>query len=777
MNQQGRKLVLFDNTFYSTNMWTLMPTLRLSIKRTPQNLNASLFLDDFLKIWGFSSASRSRRIINVPMTDKTSGSSAVVYETSVEWDPIKLIRKERPVEPISSNIYFWSLDNLWLVSLIDTSRLMVSENAFKKAGDSVAQRMAYSLVKKILPKDKELTDALLEMAEITYQSRLLKQLTEFGAKLKADLDRGDPKILETGHWRTYPLFDWESQEYKPGGLLHRFHTKRDKQSTGICTIAGRVFRGEPLSEKIRALNQTLQSLVHIKMDENKFSNLFRICIIQSFFGARRGILPIQININHACQVQMQKRTPVLQGILAALVGGSGPFLVKMFQELKQAGSSLGDGFSDALSSFTEKIFDGIPTITDKEKQLLVEKLRVNEPDLNETDLIWGSAASLGQIAFWKGQVVKFIKPSSVFMFACEIKFLLTEIWDLIAELNTQWNIAYPDLIDSGGNAVFNVRRVILNLISSFCQELSTDYECKSILSAKSIYTSPIQVVDCIYQNSENGTLIMSKAPGVSLHAWMNGDQTQHTLTKVQSALNCMSHLLGKFVNGSVIMNVGFHNDLHPGNIFIDFLGDQATLTLIDFGGFTRLDPSYARKMLAFSIKAVGADASSNRKVSLARRLLTARNIVFGVSSTCGGSGLVDPENITKKVATDLLFSERANINSMLAEVIRNSENLKDCIKADVNVFARSISYIINIMTKIHQLQPRATLPDFGSSVLTEINPLANVSEFLTRLSRLAALKLPSERSWTSLAPPLAKSGLKTIQKYRTFLYSEQIFED
>lgn len=341
--------------------------------------------------------------------------------------------------------------------------------------------------------------------------------------------------------------------------------------------------------------------------------LFKTCI-GNYFNGYESLYPVSVNMEYSYWAHkktwslpesvrdfVSQISKVLASPMQRMLAGAGPFLVKVMQQI---GNNIKTGVTATL---TQAVFDDILPLTEGEFTLLRDSVIVDDKYKNIDPKPLGSA-SIGQThkcvddAGNGVAVIKFIKPVNLWLFFCEVDFLLSTVW---GELSQAAIFDPSKLFDS-----VKCKQMLLFLIREFSREFDVASEERGTLKGTKHYNRRKEGLKTptLFEVTKAPVpaLVMEFIAGQSLESFLAGLHKQPAelqgpmMVHVQKRLTRLTQLwLEELFWGSG----WFDADPHKGNIMVptfEVLSDPKApkwIALLDFGSYGRLTPGEQCRVL------------------------------------------------------------------------------------------------------------------------------------------------------------------------------------
>lgn len=759
---------------------------RLSINLVKKiNPSCSETLDTFLQQWNPNyEPSNAHRVKGVPLINEVQFDRTLLYQATDKWNPAALV--QQPVKAYNDVFYdyTWATD----VPLIDYLDLYKATSTTEKVAKGAAAvglkglltvRNAPARFKesKIVTREK-VERFSLAVTKYGVKGNLAARAVQLGKMFQPILQStDDAPFADDQFWvKRQDLFDWrvddtkvpEFAEFK--AAINDLPTKTKFGISGIVAAA--------ITPPIGKALGVLQTLTKRKEGHTDLQYLMQRVALSEYFQMPPELLPIAINMERSWFNQESKvsKAPLMVRMLSAAIAGTGPFYMKMFQDIGQD-SPQSDDSTMSLSELTKAVFSNVPPLSTEEAKYLRDNVTLHR---NKSGFFGGTtkvpveikwpddppkclkAASVAQTCWvtHEGQeaVLKFIKPSAAFLFLTEMYFLLTRVWK---RLGTEVEVIKNETgLSMNPNVVVQARRLILSLVTGYCAEFDVNDECAALSRGKVIYPDPIKVVDCLGVCDSPAAILMSKADGIPLSAWFDANPSADD---AKALYNELVKLLGLFVVGAMITGKGFHTDLHPGNIFVS---KDNKVSLIDFGGFGLIAEANRKKLLAvlnYGEKIKGACDANPSKVGAIRHFVYGLNYMCNIplDPTKPDPNAKETDAIIGKLRQYYNMNKAAFIGDAMKMALSSFSNLGTCGQLDMIMYGRGMGYLTTSVDRVQALAPNASPYTLESATKTGLGIL-NFSE------STAILKT----AWSTFFPPDWKEPLLPMAAAPTAMPSE-----
>lgn len=392
-------------------------------------------------------------------------------------------------------------------------------------------------------------------------------------------------------------------------LLSRFSLPAFSLSSGLQFPVGspsddawwkRDYPQMPLSPKhdlmtLAADLATNQFLLDTFLTQQKwmtpYQKLFIGNFIMGYFTPSPQMYPVHQNMRHGGTKGWH---PLEKA--KAYIASAGPFMIKILQQIGNDRS-----LNQTVKDLTQSVFSSIPALPEREFLYLKSKLGLAPKYLNVRTKAIG-AASIGETHVCENDaevpigVVKFIKPVSVWMFLCEVDFLLTVLWP---SFEPPSNATPQDKLNSK-----KCRQLLLFLTREFAKEFDVQREAQGTRDAREVYYRPnigIRTPELLdWSTAPVPALVLEYIKGQSLEDFMvrlksiPSEEERHALmVPIQRRITV---LVGLWLKELFWGGGRFDADPHIGNFIVpsfEELRDPSKIpwiALIDFGSHGKLDP-------------------------------------------------------------------------------------------------------------------------------------------------------------------------------------------
>lgn len=416
-------------------------------------------------------------------------------------------------------------------------------------------------------------------------------------------------------------------------------------------------------------------------------------ILLTYFKNPADLWPIMLNVDYVMQKSgVTRKTSVTESLvqfLTAMISGSGPMVLKIFQQLNSsADKHQTDEFS--VANLTKNVLSGVPNLTQQEVEYIKNNLNIDESlkkNMSIEPLYSGSLAQTHCSKFdydpktiklnksdhacdSKAEfpvVIKIMKPVYMYYFLCEIHFLLDKTWKYFKKIAQTEN----DPI----RTTLQLRQVLMFLVREFAKEFDYSNEAKNTIEGYKIYNQPSENIRCV-QLVEQSTspfpcLVLELASRVPLSkllgefAKLPNDDPDSKLI-LNSIYQNLSKLLKIWVVNLFWGTGFFHADLHAGNILIQDLetlqkGQKPVLWVIDLGSAGKL----TKEMQCNLIDAMLLPSNMHQ---------FSQYVIPPICDEChnnASSQKIDPRNLAKfyKQFDSLANNQKLSLNKKMSSVV------------------------------------------------------------------------------------------------------------
>lgn len=341
---------------------------------------------------------------------------------------------------------------------------------------------------------------------------------------------------------------------------------------------------------------TNQWLVDFAMKQQSwmtpYQKLLMTTCVSAYFQKTPAMYPVHRNMNFAFRSERTGLSPTKS--VQQFISGAGPFLIKTLQQV-----SNGLKADDPMKELTESVFNSIMPMTGPEFDLLLERNTASQPYRNIDKKSIG-AASIGETHVCRDPktnakiaVVKFIKPVSVWLFLCEVDFLLGTVWPMF---NSKPRDDRQTIMNNK-----KCRQMLLFLIREFAREFDVAREAVGTEEAREIYYRPkvgiLTPALCEYRTEPVPLLVLQYIEGQSLETFMTELEKLDPVTAHRCLVPVQRRvalLMGLWLEELFWGSGRFDADPHKGNVLVPTFaalqsGAPPWIALIDFGSYGKLE--------------------------------------------------------------------------------------------------------------------------------------------------------------------------------------------
>lgn len=549
-------------------------------------------------------------------------------------------------------------------------------------------------------------------------------------------------------------------------------------------------------------------------------------VLSSYFKNEDTMWPVACNMDFAYRNLVKNalgHSNVKLALLTAGLGGAGPFVLKILQQLqanaeeKEAQGRVNNqkvGDSD-LEHAAGSVLTQVPALTEAEFQVVLGELR-NDPAVGSFarrmfyqngPLGSASLAVAYPVKNREGArggpppesadtvaVMKFLKPMYAYYYLCEVDFFLRKGWkDIKTRVYGKKSVVPRRLRKT---VLIKARKLLLFFLKAFAEEFNYKQEARFTQMGTKYYNRPkdkIRTVKLIAVTTTPFSAIVTElAQGRSLKAWVDlfkKERGERRLTGLAVLYSSVSNLYKLWLRTVLFGSGFFHADLHAGNILLTIDG---VVWVIDFGSAGRLKSSQQNGLLKaivtssffkqpswpdvlFVNKFLGNRAFANLQQKNKFDGIVSQIQTYHRSNVSVGLRFVDQISKLCEVKLDktervrivnaiLKYSKGLFFTSLFLDFAQESYDVGSCIAGDVLLFGRGTAYLSTAIVQIVNLcNDKAKCPEF---LLTDALPTA-LHQLPLRLLRIGvSAGIPA---WF-----VRRGKLKLGKKYPTALDDQQI---
>jgi len=405
----------------------------------------------------------------------------------------------------------------------------------------------------------------------------------------------------------------------------------------------------------------------------------------------------------------RKEVRIMERVFKSALGGAGPFILKVLQQVNTANENKIDG-KLSVAELTKDIFSNIPALTPLESEFVFANMNIPKTYLeNMNPQVLGSA-SIAEAHITRNSeigvdaIIKFIKPMYAYYFLCEVDFFLTTFWKALRQSveAAAKDLTGEDRAIKSRVWLLQTRQLLMFFIREFTKEFNYQQEWRNTTVGFNIYNKPSQNVKSIValavSKSPFPALVLQKVNGVNLDKILNSPSTSHD--EFVDLYKSVMGLINIWFTNTLWGTGFFHADLHPGNLIKD--GD--ILYVIDFGSCGQLTKQQQCQLVdvmylssSFHLKLTGTEQEQARKHR--ENLVLAREFVLKIWSMCQ----VPPqakEHLDYVAEKILSYKKGLYFSTMFLDIVEYSNSIGVCVSNDVLLFGRGVAYLGSIMTKL-----------------------------------------------------------------------------
>ena len=460
-------------------------------------------------------------------------------------------------------------------------------------------------------------------------------------------------------------------------------------------------------------------------------------IITTYFRKNTRLWPVHLNMDFTFMESRDKASQKddgniesLKTLFKSLLSGSGPFILKILQQINTSNKSTIAG-KISVAELTSDIFTKVPGLTPSEVEFVTQSFDIAPSYLTQMSPKILGSASIAEIhetysdEFKMPAVLKFIKPLYAYYFLCELNFLLTDVWKEIAS-------------QSGGNKkhIVQCRKLLLFFIQEFIKEFDYYGEFVNTTAGWKIYNKPGQMLgssmalECkinpfpvLILNFVKGTSLdklLKEGSGMALNRGDHGDLfsrgemsqygdrklTKHMSPSFVQIYKQVDNLIRLWFKETLWGSGFFHADLHLGNLIE---GSDGILYAIDFGSCGVLSTKEQCAMITAMVVS-GQFINRSSKLSDAeirrKNIKTATQFVKTIWEICNVRNFTSEhlQEIAVKIIDKRFKSKYGLIfSSLFLDIIEYSNDIGICTNSPVLLFGRACAYIGNVMQRVQEV--------------------------------------------------------------------------
>jgi serine/threonine protein kinase len=507
--------------------------------------------------------------------------------------------------------------------------------------------------------------------------------------------------------------------------------------------------------------------------------LFKTMILTYFVPSRKSngnvherLWPIHLNMDFTFLNTRNKKKDesgieLIKSLFKSLLSGSGPFILKILQQINTSNDSKIDG-KISVSDIAKDIFSTVPSLTKEEFECMKDGgFDIDQTYIEEMNPKVLGSASIAEThktfkTFEDGRkmpvVMKFIKPIYAYYFLCEINFLLTDAWK---ELSKQ----------SKGDQKYvkQTRKLLMFFIKEFIKEFDYYGEFVNTTVGHMYYNKPPGISSIIALECKVNpfpVLVLNFVEGSSIDSLLTERENTNVPFVDMADTTDMTHVthptypskkdqslsqegietLYKSVDNlikvwfkEVLWGSGFfHADLHPGNIIVS---NDGTLNVIDFGSCGILRPNEQCAMITAMVisgkfKNMKADEWKTPKgqVIHKKNLEVSKDFVKAIWKVCHVENYTNEHmgEIAEKIIKLRYGSESGlNFSDLFLDIIQFSDDIGLCTNSPVLLFGRGCAYIGSLMKRVQEQCNNASVcPKWGIDGVITSNLISNFHQLI-----------------------------------------------
>lgn len=461
-------------------------------------------------------------------------------------------------------------------------------------------------------------------------------------------------------------------------------------------------------------------------------------MIMTYFRSNPRLWPVHLNMDFTFLKTREKaqNAPIntlerVKSLFRSLLSGSGPFILKILQQINTSNNSKIDG-KISVSDVTKDIFSMVPALTPEETKLVTQSFSIapsyiTPPYYNEKVLGSASIAETHQTysdEFQQKAVIKFIKPIYAYYFLCEINFLVADAWKAIAKYSRGNNIHMKQC-----------RKLMLFFIKEFIKEFDYYGEFVNTTVGYKYYNQPSQHVSSIValgcQINPFPVLILSFVEGRSIDSWM--DDENITRAELENIYRDTDNLVRIWFKNTLWGSGFFHADLHPGNL----IRSKHDVNVIDFGSCGILNKEERCAMvtaMVISGQFINMDRERHKteegREAYRMNLQVGERFVTAIWNVCHVKNFSQThlKDVARKII-DLRFGDPNGgliFSTLFLDIIQYSDDIGLCTNSAVLLFGRACAYVGSLMKRIEdRCGDKKVCPIWGVDGIIQSNMIRN----------------------------------------------------
>lgn len=414
----------------------------------------------------------------------------------------------------------------------------------------------------------------------------------------------------------------------------------------------------------------------------------------------------------------KKEASTLERVLTAALAGSGPFILKILQQINTANDNVIDG-KLSVAELTKDLFSNIPGLTPEESQFVKSTFQetVQEDTSKFADLrrqlinnmnpqTLGSASIAEAHLTHSDQldgVIKFIKPMYAFYYLCEMDFLLVGAWAAIAQQVRKTSGVNTE--ERRNLLIIQCRKLLMFFVKQFADEFNYMQEWKNTTVGYEVYNKPDGNVRSIValgvKQDPFPYIILQKVEGMTVDKLLKNGKVPYS-----DIYSLVYELIGLWFTNTLWGDGFFHADLHPGNVIIQ--PDGKTITPIDYGSCGQI----SRKERCQLIKAMYLSGQFHQLTSdqlkteqgqklHQKNLKLAQEFVMQIWTICSVNSMYISKKHLREVAERILrYDSGIFFSTMFLDIVEFSDDIGMCISNDILMFGRAVAYLSSMITSV-----------------------------------------------------------------------------